>query len=68
METQAAEGAKTNILPWPKERAADALRAARSDEFMGQLLHLRDLASERPVAILVAAAVLGFSLGRLVGR
>jgi len=59
---------ESNILPWPRERAAEAMRAARAQQVVGQLRTVMHQALERPVMVLAAAVLAGFISGRLVGR
>ncbi|MGH2364260.1 MAG: hypothetical protein ACRDGF_00265 [Chloroflexota bacterium] len=59
---------ESNILPWPRERAAEAMRAARANHVVGQLRTATSLALERPLMVLAAAVLAGFISGRLVGR
>ncbi|MDE3077932.1 MAG: hypothetical protein KGJ86_21115, partial [Chloroflexota bacterium] len=63
-----SDGQRTNILPWPKDLAAQALLASRGDELMGQLEMARSFMLDRPAILLAVAAALGFILGRIVGR
>lgn len=66
METKNLSTAK--ILPWPKERTAEAERASRADGILRSAERVRGLAAEQPIVLLVLAAAVGFVVGRAVGR